>query len=252
MGIRNHKMKILVCISNVPDTTSKISFTADNSRFEDASVQYIINPYDEIALTRAVEIAGQTGGSVTAIHVGEANTEPILRKTLASGATDAVRIDAAPRDAWFVANQIAAYCKDHAFDLILTGKESIDYNGAQIPAMLGELLAIPSVSISKKITIEGQSAIVDREIEGGKEVLSIPLPAVIGTSEGVAVPQIPNIRNIIAARTKPLLVAPAIEVPVLEKIERFELPPTRGAVTLLPADQPEELVKLLHTEAKVI
>src|SRR5690606_2034800 len=169
-------MKILVCISSVPDTTTKITFTNDNAEFNTAGVQFIVNPYDEIALAKAIEVSEGGNGTVTAINVGEVGTEPTIRKALATGADDAVRVNASPRDAWFVAHQIANYAKDNNFDLILTGRESIDYNGSQIAGLVGELLNIPSVSIAKRIQIENQTALVDREVEGGKEILSIPLP----------------------------------------------------------------------------
>jgi electron transfer flavoprotein beta subunit len=245
-------MKILVCISNVPDTTTKIAFTNDNAEFNSTGVQFIINPYDEIALAKAIEICEGEKGTVTVIHVGDSSTDPTIRKALATGADVAVRIDAFPRDAWFVANQIAHYAKDKNFDIILTGRESIDYNGTQVASFLGELLTIPSVSISKKIDIEDGIAIVDREIEGGKEVLSIPLPFVAGTAEGVAEPKIPNMRGIMSARTKPLEVLEAIDVPVLSVIKKFETPEPRGSVTLVAADDPEKLIEFLHSSARVI
>ena len=163
-------MKILVCISNVPDTTTKITFTNDNTEFNQAGVQFVLNPYDEIALSRAIELTENGNGTVTVINVGEVATEPTIRKALAIGATDAVRINAVARDAYFVAHQIAAFAKDKDFDMILTGRESIDYNGAKVAAMLGEFLDIPSVSIIKKLDVDGSTAIVEREIEGGKEV----------------------------------------------------------------------------------
>ena len=169
-------MKILVCISNVPDTTSKINFSDDHKSFVSAGLQYIINPYDEIALTRALELTETSAGSVTVINVGDASTEPTIRKALAIGATDAVRINAAPRDAYFVAKQIAAYAKDKGFDLILTGRESIDYNGSQVAGMIGELLDLPSIAIVKALTVEGTSVTLEREIEGGKEIINCPLP----------------------------------------------------------------------------
>lgn len=245
-------MKILVCISNVPDTTTKITFTNDNAEFNSSGVQFIVNPYDEIALAKAIEICEGGKGIVTVINVGEASTEPTIRKALATGADEAIRVNAIPRDAWFVANQIADYAKDKNFDIILTGRESIDYNGAQVASFLGELLAIPSVSIAKNIDVQNDLAIIDREIEGGKEVLTIPLPFIAGTAEGVAEPKIPNMRGIMSARTKPLQVIEPIEVPVLSVIERFETPEPRGAVTLVSADEPEKLVELLHSEARVI
>src|SRR5690606_28018576 len=189
-------MKILVCISNVPDTTTKIAFTNDNATFNSAGVQYILNPYDEIALAKAIEICEGGKGTVTVINVGESTTDPTIRKALATGADEAVRVNDSPRDAWFVANQLANYAKDKSFDLILTGRESIDYNGTQVASLLGELLNIPSVSISKKIDVQDGTATIEREIEGGKEILSIPLPLVLGTAEGVAEPKIPNMRGI--------------------------------------------------------
>ena len=244
-------MKILVCISNVPDTTTKITFTNDNTAFNQAGVQFVLNPYDEIALSRAIELTENGNGTVTVINVGEASTEPTIRKALAIGATDAVRINAAPKDAYFVAKQIAAYAKDQAYDLILTGRESIDYNGAKVAAMLGEFLDIPSVSIIKKLDVDGNSGTVEREIEGGKEVITIPFPFVAGTAEGVAEWKIPNMRGIMSARTKPLTVVEAVEVTTLQEIVKFETPAPRGAVKLVDAGNPDQLVELLHSEAKV-
>lgn len=245
-------MKILVCISNVPDTTTKITFTDNNTQFNTAGVQFIINPNDEIALARAIELTESVNGTVTVINVGEANTEATIRKALAIGATDAVRINAKPHDAWFVASQIAAYVKENPFDMILTGSESIDYNGAKVAAMIGELLGLPSVSIIKKLAIDGGSATVEREIEGGKEVLTIPLPFVAGTAEGVAEPKIPNMRGIMSARTKPLAVIEPVEVQLTSNIISYETPAPRGQVTLVDAGDPAKLVDLLHTEARVI
>ena len=243
-------MKILVCISNVPDTTTKITFINNNTEFNQAGIQFVLNPYDEIALSRAIELT-EAEGTVTVINVGDQSAEPTIRKALAIGATDAVRINAIARDAYFVAKQIAHYAKDQNFDLILTGRESIDYNGAKIAAMLGEILAIPSVSIIKKLTVEGNTATVEREIEGGKEVLSIPFPFVAGTAEGVAEWKIPNMRGIMSARTKPLVVLEAIEVAEFEKIIKFESPLPRGTVKLIDANAAEKLIEVLHSEAKV-
>ncbi len=245
-------MKILVCISHVPDTTSKITFTNDNTTFNTAGVQFIINPYDEIALSKAVDLTSGEAGTITAITVGDVSTEATLRKALAIGADDAVRIDALPLDAWFVANQITAYAKANSFDLILTGRESIDYNGGQVPAMLGELLGIPSVSIAKSLSIENNQARIEREIEGGKEIITASLPLVVGAAEGVAEPKIANMRGIMSARTKPLAILPPITVEPLTKIEVYDTPPARGNVKLIDENNVNELVNLLHTEAKVI
>jgi len=245
-------MNILVCISNVPDTTTKITFTDNNTQFNTNGVQFILNPYDEIALARAIELTDGGNGTVTVINVGNASTEPTIRKALAIGATDAVRINAEPHDAWFVAYQIAQYVKSNPFDLILTGRESIDYNGSKVAGMLGELLDIPSVSIIKKLDIEGDQATVEREIEGGKEVLTITLPFVAGAAEGVAEPKIPNMRGIMSARTKPLNVIEAVDVKTNSEIISYETPAPRGQVKLIGADDPAKLIELLHTEAKVI
>ncbi|MBB6127640.1 electron transfer flavoprotein subunit beta/FixA family protein [Mucilaginibacter lappiensis] len=245
-------MKILVCVSNVPDTTTKITFTDNNTQFNTNGVQFILNPYDEIALSRAIELTDSGKGSVTVINVGEVNTEATIRKALAIGATDAVRINAKPHDAWYVAYQIAEYVKANPFDLILTGRESIDYNGSKVAAMLGELLDLPSVSIIKKLDAADKEATVEREIEGGKEILTIPYPFVAGTAEGVAEPKIPNMRGIMSARTKPLAVIEPVDVKTNSEVLSYETPTPRGQVKLVPADETAKLVELLHTEARVI
>jgi electron transfer flavoprotein beta subunit len=245
-------MKILVCISNVPDTTTKITFTDNNTQFNTNGVQFILNPYDEIALSRAIELTDGGKGTVTVINVGEVNTEATVRKALAIGATDAVRINAKPHDAWYVAYQVAQYAKANAFDLILTGRESIDYNRSKVAGMLGELLDIPSVSIIKKLDAADNEATVEREIEGGKEILTIPFPFVAGTAEGVAEPKIPNMRGIMSARTKPLVVVEPVDVKTFSEIISYETPAPRGQVTLVAADDVAKLVNLLHAEARVI
>jgi electron transfer flavoprotein beta subunit len=245
-------MKILVCISNVPDTTTKITFTNDNTQFNTAGVQYIVNPYDEIALSKAISLSEGGKGTVTVINVGESSTEPTIRKALAIGADDAVRVNATPRDAYFTAYQIAEYAKANEFDIILTGRESIDYNGAQVAAMIAEFLDIPSISIIKKLDYDGNTATIEREIEGGKEVVSVTGKFIASCAEGVAEPKIPNMRGIMSARTKPLQVIEAKEIEQLSKIEKFETPAPRGTVKLVPADDAEKLIDFLHQEAKVI
>jgi electron transfer flavoprotein beta subunit len=217
-----------------------------------AGIQFIINPYDEIALTRALELTEPSGGTVTVINVGDASTEPTIRKALAIGATDAVRIDAVPRDAYFVARQVGAFAKDKGFDMVLTGRESIDYNGSQVAAMIGELLDIPSISIVKKLDINGSTALLEREIEGGKEVVNCPLPLVASATEGMAEPRIPNMRGIMSARTKPLQVVAAVDVPQFQSVVNYDKPAPRSQVKLIPGDTVDQLVGLLHTEAKVI
>ena len=245
-------MNILVCISHVPDTTTKITFTDDHKQLNTNGIQFIINPYDEIALTRALELTEASGGSVTVIHVGDATTEPTLRKALAIGATDAVRINSTPRDAYFVAGQIAHYAKGKAYDLVLTGRESIDYNGGQVASMVAELLDIPAVSVVKSLQIDGSQATLEREIEGGKEILNCPLPLVASATEGMAEPRIPNMRGIMSARTKSLVVHEPVEIPSLQAINGYDKPASRSQVKLVDAEQVRALVDMLHNEAKVI
>ncbi|WP_419802935.1 electron transfer flavoprotein subunit beta/FixA family protein [Mucilaginibacter sp.] len=241
-------MNVLVCISVVPDTTAKITFTDNNTQFNKNGVQFILNPYDEIALSRAIDL----GGKVTVIHVGAIASEAVIRKALAIGATDAVRIDAEPADAYFVAYQLTQFIKANPFDLVLAGMESIDYNGAKVAAMLGEMLDLPSVSVAKKLDIEGNTALIEREIEGGKEILSIQLPVIIGTAEGVAEWKIPNMRGTMAARTKPIQVLKAVALDDLAKIIAFETPEPRGKVKLISAENTAGLINSLHQEARVI
>ena len=245
-------MKVLVCVSNVPDTTTKITFSGDNTQFNTAGVQYILNPYDEIALARAIELTEGGKGTVTIIHVGELSSEPTIRKALAIGADNAVRINAAPRDAYFVAAQIADYAKDKGFEMILTGRESIDYNGSQLASMIGEFMDIPSISIIKKLEIDGNQASLIREIEGGKGMLQVSFPFVASCAEGVAEAKIPNMRGIMSARTKPLEVIEASSIEKLVDFQTYSIPAARGSVTMLGADETEKLVDLLHTKSKVI
>lgn len=245
-------MKILVCISNVPDTTTKISFTDSNKAFNSAGVQFIINPYDEIALTRALELKEAAGGSVTVINVGKPDTEPSIRKALAIGADDAIRVNADATDAYFVASQIAEIAKKNNYDLILTGKESIDYNGSQIGGMVAEMTGIPFISVATKLTVEGSNATLEREIDGGKEVIAVPLPLAASAQKGMAEPRIPNMRGIMSARTKPLQVVEPLQTGIFTRVTGYDLPQAKAACKMVPADNAAELVNLLHNEAKVI
>ncbi len=245
-------MKILVCISHVPDTTAKINFTPDNKEFVSAGVTFIINPYDEIALARAIELTEGNGGTVTAINVGDASTEPTIRKALAIGAADAVRINAAPKDAYFVAKQIAEHAKQNKYDMILCGRESSDHNGSSVPVMIAEMLDVPSISSAKKITVDGTTATIEREIEGGKEIVSVPLPFVAGASEGMAEPKIPNMRGIMSARTKPLTVVEPVASPELTKVISYDKPSPRSNVKLINPDDAGKLWEMLREEKKVI
>ena len=245
-------MNILVCITHVPDTTSKIAFTDNNTKFDKTGVQYIIGPYDDYALARAVELKEQSGATVTVLNVGTSETEPTIRKALAIGADEAIRVDAEPTDALFVATQIAAVAKEKNFDLILMGRESIDFNGGQVHGMVGELLGLPSLSPVMKLEIDGSTAKVAREIEGGKEYLELDLPFVAGCQEPIAEWRIPNMRGIMSARTKPLNVVPSADSSNVIDHNGYELPPAKSGVKMIDADNIGELVDLLKNEAKVI
>lgn len=246
-------MKILVCISKAPDTTSKIAFTNNNSAFDENGVQYIVNPYDEwYALVRALEIKETSGADVTIITVGTSADEAIMRKALAIGADEAVRIDAEPTDAYMVASEISNYAKTQGFDLVLTGKETINFNGAQIGGMIAEGLSSPYVSIASKLDVHGTMLTLEREITGGVEVVEVALPAVVSCAKGMAEQRIPNMRGIMAARTKPLQVLPATVTESLTSYVTFASPPAKSSVKLIDPNNMDELVSLLHNEAKVI
>lgn len=246
-------MKILVCISNVPDTTTKIGFTENDTKFNSAGVQFIINPFDEwFALVRALELKETLGGSVTIIHVGTIESEPTIRKGLALGADDAVRIDIEPSDAFAVAEQIAAYAKGKGFDLIMTGKETISYNSAMVGAMLASLLDLPFISMATKLDVAGTVATIEHDIDGGTEVVECPFPLMLSASKGMAEARIPNMRGIMAARTKPLQVIPAIAADKLTSISTFTLIAGRTECKFIDSESPEKLIEFLHNEAKAI
>ncbi len=245
-------MKILVCISKTPDTTAKIAFADNNTKFASDGVQWIINPYDEwYALVRAIEL--KEADAATVIHlvtVGTADADPIIRKALALGGDEAIRINADSHDSFFIASQIATVAKEGAYDLVFTGKETIDYNGSSIGGMVAELLDIPYVSLATKFSLEGSNAVISREIEGGEETCSVALPVAVSCQKGMAEQRIPNMKGIMGARTKPLKVTEPAAVEALTTVVSFELPPAKAGVKLVPADNPAELVRLLHEEAK--
>ena len=247
-------MKILVCISKTPDTTAKIAFIDNNTKFAEAGVQFILNPYDEwYALVRAIELKEAKPDTVIhLINVGGPENDPIIRKAFALGGDEAIRVNTNSHDDYFIASQIAEIAKQNNYDLIFTGKETIDYNGSSIGGMVAELLNLPYISLATKFTLDNDIATVDREIEGGEEVDEVKLPVVVSCQKGVAEQRIPNMRGIMGARTKPLKVVEAVQADTFTQISSFELPPAKAGVKLIPADQPEELVRLLHEEAKVI
>ena len=248
-------MKILVCISHVPDTTSKINFTDNDTKFDTNGVQYVINPYDEFVLTRAMWFKEKQGATVTVVNVGNATTEPTLRKALAIGADDAIRVNTEATDGFFVAKQLAEVAKNGNYNLILAGKESIDYNGAMVPGMLASILDYNFINACIAIEVEGNNVTAAREIDGGKESLSCSLPLVIGGQKGVVEEKdlrIPNMRGIMMARKKPLTVVEPIAFDVATASTKFEKPEAKGSVKLIDADNVDELINLLHNEAKVI
>ncbi len=246
-------MKILVCISKTPDTTAKIAFTANNTKFAAEGVQWIINPYDEwYSLVRAIELKeAQPDTIIHLITVGLADAEPIIRKSLALGGDEAIRINADSNDSFYIAAQIAAVAKEGNYDLIFTGKETIDYNGSSIGGMLSELLDQPYVSLATQFKLDGNSATITRELESGDETIQASLPLVVSCQKGMAEQRIPNMKGIMGARTKPLKVLEPQDIAAYTSVSAFELPPVKAGIRLVSADQPEELVRLLHEEAKV-
>lgn len=246
-------MNILVCISKAPDTTSKIAFTDNNTKFDENGVQFIVNPYDEwYALVRGIELKEANGGSVSTITVAGADADPIIRKALAIGADKAVRIDADPSDPMVVAEEIANYAKDKGFDMILCGKETIDYNGGVVGGMIAEFMGLPYIALATKLDMEGGNAVIEHEVAGGIEVLSVNGAFVLGAAKGMAEQRIPNMRGIMAARTKPLEVVPASGAAARTTVQSYQLPDAKGDCKYVDAENPAELIKLLHEEAKVI
>ena len=247
-------MKILVAISNVPDTTAKIQFTEGNTQFNSAGVTFIINPYDEwYALVRALELKeANLAEQVTLIHVGLIDSEATIRKGLALGADDAVRIDSIGPDAFNVAEQIANYAKSNTYDLILVGKETINFNGSSVGGLIAGVLDLPFVSLATKLDINSNKAIIEHVIDGGSQIVECELPLVISCAKGMAEQRIPNMRGIMAARTKPLTVISATNQTNLTSITSYVLNPGRTTCKMMNEDNLDELVKLLHTEAKVI
>ncbi len=248
-------MKILVCISHVPDTTSKINFVNNDSEFDTNGVSFVINPNDEFGLTRAIWFQEQQGANVTVINVGGPETEPTLRKALAIGANEAIRINANPTDGFYVAKQLANVIKDSGYDLIIAGKESLDYNGGMVPGMLAGILGYNFLNSCTAITVDGNNVIASREIDGGKETVSTTLPLIIGGQKGLVEEKdlrIPNMRGIMTARSKVLTVIEPSDFEGATKAIKFEKPAPKSAVKLVSADNLDELINLLHNEAKVI
>lgn len=246
-------MKLLVCISKTPETTAKISFSDDKKSFNGDGVQFIMNPYDEwYALVRALELKESSGGSVTAINVGPASNDIVIRKALAIGADDAIRVNAEALDAFYTASQIVAHAKEGGYDVIFCGKETIDHNGGEVGGMVAEMLGIPFVSFATHLDQEGDKFVIKREIEGGVETLEVSTPCVVSAAKGLAEQRIPNMRGIMMAKRKPLNVVEPVAVDARTETVSYELPPPKTEVKMVDAESMDELVRLLHEEAKVI
>jgi electron transfer flavoprotein beta subunit len=249
-------MKILVCISNVPDTTTKVKFIDDFKKLDTAGIQWVINPWDELSLTRALELKDDASNgiqSVTVAHVGLVGAEPTIRKALAIGADDAIRINADPADAYYVAAQLAQVLQSESYDLILCGIESSDFNGSTVGGMLAEFLGYPSVSSVSGVNIENGKLIINREIDGGKEIVTVPAPVVAIVQKGIAKePRIAAMRGIMMARTKPLRVIEPQAIDPLTEVVGYEMPKPRAACKFVDPENPRQLVELLQNEAKII
>ncbi|HEU4470727.1 MAG TPA: electron transfer flavoprotein subunit beta/FixA family protein [Flavisolibacter sp.] len=247
-------MKILVCISKTPDTTAKIAFSDNNTKFAEAGVQWIINPYDEwYSLVRAIELKeADPGSTIHLVTVGGADAEPIIRKALALGGDEAIRINTEPLESYQVAVQIAEIARQGGYDIVFTGKETIDYNGGAVGGMIAELLDLPYITQATGFQLNGTTATVKREIEGGEETVEVSLPVVIGCQKGMAEARIPNMRGIMAARTKPLKVVEPTSNEALTAFSSFGLPPAKAGVKLVSPDNVEDLVRLLHDEARAL
>jgi electron transfer flavoprotein beta subunit len=246
-------MKLLVCLSKVPETTSKIAFAEEGKRFDENGITFILNPYDEwYALVRALELKEALGGTVTVINVGTSTNDSTIRKGLAIGADDAVRIDSNNSSSLFIAKQIAAYASKEQFDIVFTGKETINYNRSEVGAMVAEFMDLPFISFANHLNINGNTATLDREIEGGTEVVEVEIPFVVSAAKGMAEQRIPNMKGIMMANKKPINVVAPIAFEELVLAASYELPPAKSGVKLVAPDNMEELVRLLHEEAKAI
>jgi electron transfer flavoprotein beta subunit len=249
-------MKVLVCISQVPDTTTKVRFIDGNKKLDTTGIQWIINPWDELSLTRALELKDDPAAgvkSVTVAHVGPASAEPTIRKCLAIGADDAIRVNAEPTDAFYVAAQLAEVVKSEKFDIILCGIESSDHNESAVGGMLAEILEYPSVSAVSGISVSGGEISVNREIDGGREVVTVPYPFVAVVQKGIAKePRIAAMRGIMMARSKPIKVVEPVSVEIYTEVSGFELPNPGAACRFIDPEDPKQLISILQNEVKVI
>jgi len=243
-------MNVLVCIAKVPDTTTKITFTENNTKFNEDRVQWVINPLDEFALTRAIELKEALGGTITVINVGLVDTEPLIRKAFAIGADAGIRVNIDPADCFLAGTQIAHYIKEGNYDFVFTGRETTDYEGAQVGGIIAEHMGWPFIAGVPKFDYDGTSATMEREVEGGKEKITVNPPFVVSIQEGVCEPRIPSMRGIMSARTKPLKVVEPVEGDAFVSVQSYDLPPPKGECKYVEAENAEQLIDLLHNEAK--
>ena len=248
-------MKILICLSHVPDTTTKIKFI-ENKKLDEVGIQWVINPWDELSLTRALELKDNADNGiekVTVASVGTIAADPTIRKALAIGADDAIRINVEPTDAYVVATQLAAALKNNAYDLILCGIESSDFNGSSVGGLVSEFMDIPSVSAVSSLSVDNGEGVITRDIDGGKESLRLPFPLVAIVQKGIArEPRIPSMRGIMMARSKPITVIEPVDATSLTEIVEYEMPASRAACKFVDPETPELLIQLLQDEAKVL
>lgn len=243
-------------MSVVPDTTTKVKFTPDFAKLDAAGIQWVINPWDELSITRALDLKDNQANGIQAVsvaHVGRTGCESVIRKALAIGADDAFQVNAEPFDAYFVAAQLAEIIKKNTFDIILCGIESSDHNGSTVGGMLAEFLGYPSVSAVSALNIENGQVSLIRDIDGGKEVVTVPSPFVAIVQKGIAKdPRIASMRGIMMARSKPVTVSDPVPCEPLTRVLKFEKPQPRSACKFIDPENPRQLIELLQNEAKVI
>ncbi len=246
-------MNLLVCISKTPDTTSKIVFDSSGTKFVEDGIQFIMNPYDEwYALVRAIELKEQHGGKVEVVHVGDVQSDMIIRKALAIGADAAFRIDTQPLDSFYTASQISHFARSRQYDIIFLGKETIDHNGSEVGSLISGFMDLPYIAYANKLTVANGIATVESEVEGGVEISEVNLPLVLSCAKGMAEQRIPNMMGIMNAKKKSLEVIPPTDVATLTHIEKFNLPPTKSSVVMISPEKVEDLVEILKTELKII
>jgi len=248
-------MNILVGISQVPDTTTKIAIGADGKSIDTKGVKFILNPYDEFAIEEGLRLKEKHGGAVSVVTVGGESAKEILRTALAMQVDKAILVkDGGSLDAFGVASQLADVAKEISADVVIVGRQSIDFDSFQVGPMVAELLDMPSITMTSKLEITGSSVSAERDIEGGKETIAASLPCVISAQKGLNEPRYPKLPDIMKAKSKPIEERAATSIPARTEVVSLELPPAKGKGKILGSTDGdiEQLLKLLHEEAKVI